>query len=133
MRILELREKGLSQSEIADKMGTTRSNISAIEKNARRNIKKSENTLEIAEMLKFPVTFEIEGEGDIHDLPRKIYERGDEEDIKIKLSSPELLEKLREKADSALEDKEVVGKVKIGISREGGISIVAEAPQNGNP
>lgn len=42
-RVLQLRvEKGLSQLEIAGELGTTRENVTIIEKKARRNIKQAE-------------------------------------------------------------------------------------------
>lgn len=126
--VLKLREEGLSQSEIAERMGTTRSNISAIERNARRNIRKSRRTLELAEVLKAPVIFEIEEGVDLYDVPRIIFEKGDEEGINVNLSGPELLRKAREDADPALQQKEVLGKIKVGITRDGEVNIEAEKP-----
>lgn len=127
--VLKLREKGYTQNEIAKKMGTTRSNISVIEKNARRNIAKSEKTLEIADLLKAPIKFEIDREVNIHDIPRIIFRKADEKNIKIKLSGPELLRKVREKADSAFKDKKLVGKIKVGISQDGSVNLQGIKPE----
>lgn len=129
-KILKLREEGHTQSEIAEKMETTRSNISVIEKNARRNISKSEKTLEIAELIKAPIKLKIDREVDIHDIPRIIYRKADEENIKINLSGPELLKKVREKADTAFEDKKLIGEIEIGISKKGNVRIQGVKPKN---
>lgn len=129
-KILELREEGYSQSEIAEKLDTTRSNISVIEKNAKQNIKKSEKTLEIAELIKSPKKFEIDEEVDIHDIPRIIYRKADDENIKINLPGPELLKKVREKADQAFEDKKLIGEIEIGISKKGNVRIQGVKPKN---
>ncbi len=128
-KILKLREEGYTQKEIAEKMDTTRSNISVIEKNARRNIEKSEKTLEIAELLKSPIKFEIDSEVDIHDIPRIIFRKADEENIKINLSGPELLRKVRKKADSAFKDKKLKGKIEVGISQDGTLQIQGTSPE----
>ncbi len=122
-KVLKLREKGYTQSEIARKTDTTRSNICVIEKNARRNIEKSKNTLEIAKLLKYPVRFEIDREVDIYDIPRIIFRKADDKNIKINISGPELLRKVREKANLAFEDNKLIGKVEVGISRDGSLAI----------
>lgn len=126
VEVLRLREDGKPQSEIAEMMGTTRSNISAIERNARRNIEKSKATLEMAKVLKAPVNLEIEKGVGLYAIPKLVFERGDDENINIDLSGPELLRKIRNKADPALKGKEVVGKLTIGISREGEVNISTE-------
>lgn len=123
IEILKLRESGLSQSEIAERLGTTRSNVSAIERNARRNIQKSERTLELAKVLKAPVTLEIGKGTELYEIPRIVFDKGDEEDININLNGPKLLRKVREDADAVLQKKKVVGKIKVGISRDGEVSL----------
>lgn len=106
-------------------MGTTRSNISTIEKNARRNLEKSRKTIEIAKALKAPLTFEI-GEGlSLYDLPELIYSKADEEGTKINMDGPELLRKIRKNADGVLNDKQTTGKIRIGIRRNGKVNIGA--------
>ncbi len=45
MDVLKLRNEGYSQDEITKRGGTTKQNISTIEKMAWRNVKRAENTI----------------------------------------------------------------------------------------
>ena len=47
LQVLELRKKGLKQSEVAKKLKITQSAVSLFEKNAHRKIKDSARVLEI--------------------------------------------------------------------------------------
>ncbi|KXA96620.1 hypothetical protein AKJ38_02980, partial [candidate division MSBL1 archaeon SCGC-AAA259I14] len=98
-------------------------NVSAIERNARRNIQKSERTLELAKVLKAPVTLEIGKGTELYEIPRIVFDKGDDEDININLNGPKLLRKVREDAAAVLQKKKVVGKIKVGISRDGEVSL----------
>lgn len=121
-----MREKGKPLKEIAEKMGTTKSNISAIERSARKNIEKSRRTLELAKVLKTPLIFEINGRIDLFKVPRLIYEKADLEGIKVRKGGPELLKEIREEANAAIENRKVTGTIKVGITREGEIRIEGE-------
>lgn len=125
-KVLRMREEGKSQAQIANEMGTTRSNISAIENNARKNIEKSERTLELAEILKSQIKFTIEKPVDIYDIPRIVFKKGDEENIKINLTGPELLRKVKRKAEPVLQGKELKGGITVGISQDGEVRIEPE-------
>ena len=46
IKVLQMRLAGLSQQEVADCLGTTRSNISILEKRAHQNIARARRTLE---------------------------------------------------------------------------------------
>jgi len=59
MHVLRLRNDGHSQEEIALKFGTTKQNISAIEKMARKNIERAENTIKFIKTLEAPVWFDV--------------------------------------------------------------------------
>ncbi|MDP6459375.1 MAG: Tfx family DNA-binding protein, partial [Candidatus Hydrothermarchaeota archaeon] len=50
IRVLKLRARGHIQAEIARQFGTSRANISAIEKKAMINIERSKNTLNLTKM-----------------------------------------------------------------------------------
>ncbi|MGM0590756.1 MAG: sigma factor-like helix-turn-helix DNA-binding protein, partial [Halobacteriota archaeon] len=41
VEVLELREQGYTQREVADRLGTTDSNVSAIERAAEQNVEKA--------------------------------------------------------------------------------------------
>ncbi|MEM2286080.1 MAG: Tfx family DNA-binding protein, partial [Ignisphaera sp.] len=45
--VLKLRAEGKTQKEVAEIMGTTRENLSVIEKNALRKIRLAEETLKV--------------------------------------------------------------------------------------
>jgi Tfx family DNA-binding protein len=51
-KVLQLRiEKGLSQAEVARTLGTTRENVTIIEKRAERNIRLAEETIQAYKLL----------------------------------------------------------------------------------
>ena len=51
IKVLELRKQGLTQVEVAEKLGITQAAVSNFEKNAHRKISDAEETLKIAEDL----------------------------------------------------------------------------------
>ncbi len=52
IKVLELRQKGLTQIEVAEKLRISQAAVSSFEKNAYRKIQDAERTLEIAKRLK---------------------------------------------------------------------------------
>ena len=47
--VLALRERGVRQSVIADRLGTSRANVSSVEASARENVAKARETVSFAE------------------------------------------------------------------------------------
>ncbi|MFC7256169.1 Tfx family DNA-binding protein [Haloplanus litoreus] len=59
VEVLELRGAGHTQREVAEMLGTTDSNVSAIERAAEGNVEKAQGTLELLRMIRSPVRFTV--------------------------------------------------------------------------
>ena len=83
VEVLELREQGLTQQEVADRLGTTSSNVSAVERAAEENIRKARRTLELVRTVRAPVQFTVPADTKFDDIVGIVYDRGDEAGVKV--------------------------------------------------
>ncbi|ASJ02397.1 transcriptional regulator [Thermococcus profundus] len=98
VRILRLRAKGLRQSEIAELLGTSRANISILEKRALEKVEKARNTLLIWEQINARLSVEVREGEDIFDVPERLFKKADELGIKVPYSTAEIIAFLVEHA-----------------------------------
>ena len=98
IRILQLRAKGLKQSEIAELLGTSRANVSILEHRALEKIEKAKNTLLIWEQINSKISIKIKKGEDIFTIPDKLFKRADELKIKVPYSTAEIIAFLVEHA-----------------------------------
>lgn len=98
IRILQLRAKGLKQSEIAELLGTSRANVSILEHRALEKIEKARNTLLIWEQINSKISIEIKKGEDIFTIPDKLFKKADELKIKVPYSTAEIIAFLVEHA-----------------------------------
>lgn len=119
--ILELRHEGLTQREIADRLDTSVPNISAIERAARDNVERARRTVELAERIETDVWVEQDAGAHLRDIVDGIYAAGDEADVKITFSDPELAAYLHVDLSDRLEGRRLTGPVEIGITPDGGV------------
>lgn len=118
------RLKGESLEKIARDLGTTKSNVCAIEKSAKRNVERAYNTIRLLESLMYEAVVEIPPETDIYDVPGFIYRKGDEIGVKISMSGPVLLKYLVENCGGKLRGRKVVGRIRIGINQDGSVVVL---------
>jgi len=98
IRILQLRAKGLKQSEIAELLGTSRANVSILEHRALEKIEKAKNTLLIWEQITSKISVEVKKGEDIFTIPDKLFKKADELKIKVPYSTAEIIAFLVEHA-----------------------------------
>ncbi|AIU69094.1 transcriptional regulator [Thermococcus eurythermalis] len=98
IKILRLRAKGLKQSEIAELLGTSRANISILERRALEKIEKARNTLLIWEQINSKVSVEVRAGDDIFTVPEKLFRKADELGVKVPYSTAEIIAFLVEHA-----------------------------------
>jgi hypothetical protein len=98
IRILQLRAKGLKQSEIAEILGTSRANISILEHRALEKIEKAKNTLLIWEQINSKISVEVKKGEDLFNVPEKLFKKADEIGIKVPYSTAEIIAFLVENA-----------------------------------
>lgn len=98
IEVLQMRLAGLSQQEIADSLGTTRSNVSILEKRAHQNIARAERTLQQWLMLRAPISLQAKAGTDVFELPRMIFAAADEKHMRLPITSLDIVVQLRRKA-----------------------------------
>ncbi|WP_297509289.1 Tfx family DNA-binding protein [Thermococcus sp.] len=98
IKILKLRARGLKQSEIAELLGTSRANISILERRALEKIEKARNTLLIWEQINSKVSVEVRRGEDIFTVPERLFQRADEVGVKVPYSTAEIIAFLVEHA-----------------------------------
>jgi Tfx family DNA-binding protein len=123
VKILELRARGLTQSQIADQLKTSRANICIIERRARENLAKAERTVKFAAKLRAPAIIELKPGDDIMDAPKMIFEAADGAKIKVNLSTPEIIAKIKESSGNRLQGRSVRERIELVLTRDGGLLI----------
>lgn len=125
MLVLRLRNDGRSQEEIASMLGTTKQNISAIEKMARKNIARAENTIKFIKTLDAPVWFEVAVGTRLGDLVGMIYKIADSENmgVHVRYDGVALASRIRDLAEKQIRHRVVVIGFDIGITGNGDVLV----------
>ncbi len=91
IEVLRLRKGGLTQDKVARILGTTRENVSIIERNAFHVIEAAKSTLEAFESLDAGSVITIPERTPIFDIPRIVLVRGDVLGVKVKTTEDDIL------------------------------------------
>jgi Tfx family DNA-binding protein len=121
--VLRLRERGQTQQEVADQLGTTNSNISAVERAAEQNVEKARRTLELIRTIRSPVQFSVSPGTSFDDLVASVYSHGDEAGVKISYCRPELYTHLYGVLEACTKQNELITGVDVGITTEGEVRV----------
>ncbi|WP_227353144.1 Tfx family DNA-binding protein [Haladaptatus salinisoli] len=127
--VLALRERGVAQAVIADRLGTSRANVSSIEASARENVSKAHETVAFAEALRAPVRIEVEPSTDLYDVPSRVYDACDEAGVKVNHAAPELMKRISDEAGDAVEGREVRRSLLIGVTHDGEVTVRQPVPE----
>ncbi|MCU4740931.1 Tfx family DNA-binding protein [Natronoglomus mannanivorans] len=122
-QVLAFRERGLSQAAIADRLGTSRANVSSIEGSARDNVRKAHETVAFAEALRAPVRVRISAGTDLYDVPGQVYDACDEAGVKVKHTAPDLMKVISDGAGDAVSGRQVAADFVVGVTAEGGVRV----------
>lgn len=121
--VLALRERGLQQAAIAERLGTSRANVANVEARARENVQKAREAVEFAEALRSPVQVTIDAGTDIYDVPDAVYAAADEAEVTVEHGAPDLLKRVVDAADDAIRDRVVVASLLVSVSRDGQVTV----------
>ncbi|QSG04698.1 Tfx family DNA-binding protein [Halapricum desulfuricans] len=121
--VLALRERGLTQSEIADRFGTSRANVASIESSARENVRKARDTVAVAEALRSPVQVEVEAGSDLYDVPADVFDACDDADVKVPHTAPELLNTIADAAGDAVVGRQVRTDLLVCVGADGSVRV----------
>lgn len=121
--VLALRKQGLSQATIAERLGTSRANVSSVESSAKANIEKARETVAFADALHAPVRVEVDGDTDLYDVPARVYAACDEAGVKVNQSAPELMKRISSAAGDAIVGREVKQAIVVGVTTDGVVRV----------
>lgn len=124
--VLALRERGLRQAAIAERLGTSRANVSSVEASARENVQKASETVSFAEALTAPVQISIEAETDLYDIPKQVYDACDEAGVKVNRTAPDLMKEISDAAGDAVRGRKVRHDLMIGVTGDGTVQVRTE-------
>lgn len=119
IKVLKLRRQGSSQQEVAEIMGTTRSNISIMEKRAHQNIARAKTTLRQWLAIQAPINLRIAAGTDVFEIPNKIFEAADKRDLHLPVTSLDIIDQLRREAPLLLRRRALPKDMDIYVTEEG--------------
>jgi HTH-type transcriptional regulator, fmd operon transcriptional regulator len=85
IEVLMLRKRGFTQEKVAKMLGTSRANVSIIERNAYKVVWCAQATIASFESLHDDGVFLVPSRTSLYDIPRLIFLRGDALGIKVKV------------------------------------------------
>jgi len=123
IEVLQMRLAGRSQQEVADSLGTTRSNISILEKRAHQNIARAERTMQQWMMLRAPISLQARAGTDVFELPRMIFAAADEKQMRLPITSLDIVVQLRRIAPRLFKKRSLEKDVLIFVTEEGEVLV----------
>ncbi|MFB6129226.1 MAG: Tfx family DNA-binding protein [Salinigranum sp.] len=123
VEVLERRERGHTQREVAAELGTTDANVSAVERAAEANVEKARRTLELVRTLRAPVQFTVEAGTYFDDVVDHVYARGDEAGIKVDYCRPELYAHLYGALEDCTDENQLAASVRVGLTPDGDVNV----------
>ncbi|WP_265108918.1 Tfx family DNA-binding protein [Halosolutus halophilus] len=122
-QVLALRERDVSQADIADELGTSRANVSSIEASARENLSKARETVAFAEALRAPVRVRVSADTDLYDVPQMVYDACDEAGVKVDHTAPDLMKVVSDAAGNAVTGRKIASPLIVGVTSEGMVRV----------
>ena len=123
LRVLSLRLDGVKQEDIARMLGTTRQNVSLIERRARNNLEKAEATLKAYRRLMTAATVELKSGTHLVDVPRMLVDAADEAGVKITIDFSLVYKELRDEARDSISGTRIVKPIQLHILKDGKIDV----------
>ncbi|MFH1821246.1 MAG: Tfx family DNA-binding protein [Methanobacteriota archaeon] len=123
LRVLKLRIKGLTQAEIARKLNTSRANISILERRAKENIARAEQTLKLAEKLRAPVMILVKQGDDILQVPKRLFDAADAAKIMVTHGTADIIAKIKEDAGDKIHGRSATKNFEVALTSDGEIFI----------
>lgn len=121
--VLALREHGLTQSAIGDRLGTSRANVSAVERAARDNVEQSRETVAFADALAAPIRVTVQAGDKLYGVPGRVYEAADEAGVKVNQTAPDLMRTVGREAGDAVDGGRVVEPILVGVTLDGAVRV----------
>jgi Tfx family DNA-binding protein len=121
--IIMMRRRGLTQREIANQLGTSRENVTMLEKRAYRNVNKARATLAALKSHRLSVKVLIEAGTHLVDIPRIMVDNANRANIMVKANFTRIYEDVRFKARRQIKGVHVIKKLTIWIMPDGDFDV----------
>jgi Tfx family DNA-binding protein len=122
-QVIRLRATGLTQSQVARRLHTSRENVSIIEHRAHENVKSAKATLEALEHLSDSGEVLVPSGTSVFEATSIILRRADALGIKVKISADSILSLLRTRCRGKLRLHHLTSVIRVQISKEGSIVV----------
>jgi HTH-type transcriptional regulator, fmd operon transcriptional regulator len=122
-QVLRLRATGLTQTQVARKLHTTRENISIIEHRSHENLRAARATLDAIEPLSESRELIIPSGTSIFEATSMILRRADVLHIKVKMSADSILATLRAKRKGRIRGHHLIAAIRVKIDPDGSLQI----------
>jgi Tfx family DNA-binding protein len=123
LNVLRLRLEGLTRKEVAERLGTTRQNVSLIERRARGNIEKAEQTLRAYRRLRTAATVELRPSTHLVDVPRMLIDAADGAGVKISVDFSLVYKELHHIAGASIAGTRVIKPITLRVLRDGEVQV----------
>ena len=100
--------------------------MSAVERAAERNVERAHRTLGLIRTIRSPVRLTVESGATFDEMVDRVYERGDEDGVKIAYCRPELYAHLFAQLEGLTTQNRLDTDVEIGLTREGDVKVFVD-------
>ncbi len=124
--VYKLRLSGMSQEDIALRLGTTRQNVSMLERRARRNIGLAEDTLKAYKEIVTATSVKVEPGTHLVDVPRLLVSAADGAGVKLRGDFSRIYNLIRFNAPGYVEGVKVIKPFTVLVLRDGEMELLTE-------
>ncbi len=121
IQIMKLRKEGYSTEGIAREIGTTRQNVSILEKRGHRNLEKAIRTVNAVRELKLSHEVRIDGNIHVLDAVKKVLKSADELNIRLNDNLIGIMTRLKMAVESDLKNGIIQKPFDILIFQDGSV------------
>ena len=123
VEILRMKKKGMSQSQIAQELKTTRGNICIIEGTALKNVEKAKKTIKFYRAMEAPIWVTIPAGTDLYAIPEKIFKAADRKHIKTSVDGAMIIVMVKTEAPDRVHGRLTLDDIDISVDEHGSIAI----------
>lgn len=121
--VLAMRAAGHTQAEIAETLGTSVANVSAVERAARENVQAARRTVDFVRVLQARTRVAAGAGTDLRQLVDRIYEAADDAGVRVPHTDPELTALLHDRLGEGLDGRRLTFGVEIGLTSDGSVVV----------
>jgi len=122
-RVLRLRSTGLTQTQVAKKLRTTRENVTILERRANDNLRAAKATLAAMDRLSGSRELVIPSGVSVFEATSMILRRADVLQIKVKMNADAILATLRARHKGRIRGHHLIVAIRVKIESDGSLKI----------